>query len=60
MFRQPELDQGALISWTLRNQPLLTQPGTTYAYSNFGYCVLGRVIEKLTHRSYESLGERPY
>lgn len=28
-------------------------PGTHYAYSNFGYCVLGRVIEKITSQSYE-------
>lgn len=28
-------------------------PGTRHAYSNFGYCVLGRLIEKLTGRSYE-------
>ena len=54
MFRQPQLDHHALITWTLKNQPLTNKPGTTYAYSNFGYCVLGRVIEKLTQRSYES------
>ncbi|HYG99057.1 MAG TPA: serine hydrolase domain-containing protein [Terriglobales bacterium] len=28
-------------------------PGTKYAYSNFGYCILGRVIEKVTGVSYE-------
>ncbi len=28
-------------------------PGTNYAYSNFGYCILGRVIEKVTGQSYE-------
>ncbi|HWN96177.1 MAG TPA: serine hydrolase domain-containing protein [Methylomirabilota bacterium] len=28
-------------------------PGTRYAYSNFGYCVLGRVIESVTGASYE-------
>ena len=28
-------------------------PATRYAYSNFGYCLLGRVIEKLTGRGYE-------
>lgn len=33
-------------------QPLDTDPGTHYAYSNFGYCVLGRVIETITGQSY--------
>lgn len=28
-------------------------PGEEYAYSNFGYCVLGRVIESVTGRGYE-------
>jgi N-acyl-D-amino-acid deacylase len=28
-------------------------PGTRYAYSNYGYCLLGRVIEKLAGQSYE-------
>ncbi len=28
-------------------------PGTRYAYSNFGYCVLGRLIEKLGGTRYE-------
>ncbi len=27
-------------------------PGTRYAYSNFGYCLLGRIIEKVTGKSY--------
>jgi N-acyl-D-amino-acid deacylase len=27
-------------------------PGHRYAYSNYGYCLLGRVIEKLTGESY--------
>ncbi len=34
-------------------QELDFAPGERYAYSNFGYCLLGRVIEKLTGRSYE-------
>jgi N-acyl-D-amino-acid deacylase len=28
-------------------------PGDRYAYSNFGYCLLGRVIEKVTGQGYE-------
>ncbi len=34
-------------------RPLDFQPGTRYAYSNFGYCLLGRVIEKVTGKGYE-------
>lgn len=35
------------------NRPLDFDPDQRYAYSNFGYCVLGRVIENATGRSYE-------
>jgi len=28
-------------------------PGTRYAYSNFGYCLLGRIIEEVTGQKYE-------
>lgn len=33
-------------------------PGQEYAYSNFGYCLLGRIIEKLTGLSYEEAVHR--
>lgn len=29
------------------------EPGSRYAYSNFGYCLLGRVIESVSGQSYE-------
>lgn len=35
-------------------QPLDFQPGERYAYSNYGYCVLGRLIEKVSGQAYES------
>ena len=44
---QPE----AIIRYML-GRPLDFDPGTRYAYSNFGYCVLGRVIEKVTGQPY--------
>ena len=52
MFSNPDFDQRRLIAWTLANVPLDHAPGTAYAYSNFGYCLLGRVIEKLTGQRY--------
>lgn len=30
------------------------EPGTVRAYSNFGYCLLGRVIEEITRQPYET------
>jgi N-acyl-D-amino-acid deacylase len=33
--------------------PLDFNPGARYAYSNFGYCVLGRVLEQVTGLPYE-------
>lgn len=52
MFTHPHMDHAQLITWTLANRPLDRPPGQHYAYSNFGYCVLGRVIEKLTGERY--------
>ena len=40
-----------LIRWTIKNMPLRTEPGEKYAYSNFGYCLLGRIIESITRKS---------
>jgi len=34
--------------------PLDFAPGRRYAYSNFGYCLLGRVIEAAAERPYEA------
>jgi CubicO group peptidase (beta-lactamase class C family) len=52
MFMNLAMNHAQLIEWTLRNQPLDYPPGQHYAYSNFGYCVLGRVIEKITRQPY--------
>jgi CubicO group peptidase (beta-lactamase class C family) len=54
MFLNPRMTHAELIAWTLRTMPLETAPGTAFAYSNFGYCLLGRVIEKLTGQRYEA------
>jgi CubicO group peptidase (beta-lactamase class C family) len=36
----------------MAGQPLQFAPGSRTVYSNFGYCVLGRIIEKVIGRSY--------
>jgi CubicO group peptidase (beta-lactamase class C family) len=36
----------------MMGQPLQFAPGSRTCYSNFGYCVLGRVIEKVTGQNY--------
>jgi N-acyl-D-amino-acid deacylase len=36
----------------MAGQPLQFAPGSKEVYSNFGYCVLGRVIEKASGKSY--------
>ena len=46
-------DPHAIIRYVM-GRPLDFDPGTKYAYSNFGYCVLGRVIEKVTGMPYEA------
>jgi CubicO group peptidase (beta-lactamase class C family) len=48
-----EMTQHELIARTLHDRPLTTSPGTAQAYSNFGYLVLGRVIEQVTGQRYE-------
>jgi len=48
VFRDVELDHLDLIRKTLAEVPPDTTAGSNYAYSNFGYCVLGRVVEVST------------
>jgi N-acyl-D-amino-acid deacylase len=36
----------------MAGQPLQFEPGTKTVYSNFGYCLLGRVIEKASGKPY--------
>lgn len=38
----------------MRGQPLDFDPGSRYAYSNFSYCVLGRIVEAVSGQSYEA------
>jgi CubicO group peptidase (beta-lactamase class C family) len=54
MFQRTDLDHDGLITWTIDTYPPTDTPGTVMAYSNFGYCLLGRIIERATGMSYEA------
>jgi N-acyl-D-amino-acid deacylase len=41
-----------IVRWML-GKPLQTSPGSQFSYSNFGFVVAGRVIEKLTGQPFE-------
>lgn len=53
MFMKYELSQKDLISWVLDNRTPKNVPGSTYEYLNFGYILLGRIIEKVSGQTYE-------
>lgn len=36
----------------LMTQPLLFEPGTKYSYSNYGYIVLGAILEKIENKTF--------
>jgi CubicO group peptidase (beta-lactamase class C family) len=63
MFRSTEIVQelhlaaspgpDAIIKFMLR-RPLDFEPGEKMVYSNFGYCLLGRIIAKVSGQNYEA------
>jgi len=55
MFQNTSYSQEQLISWVLNadNRKVTRTPGSKYEYSNFGYCLLGRIIEAVTGQTYE-------
>ena len=54
MFMNYQLSQKDLISWVLDNRAVKNEPGSTYEYLNFGYILLGRIIEKVSGLTYET------
>lgn len=54
MFNDTGLNHKDLISKTLNDVPLEKTPGKEYHYSNFGFCVLGRLVEKISGQTYQN------
>lgn len=54
MFEDTTLTQSDLIGKVLDERSLANTPGNTYEYSNFGYTLLGRIIEKTSGKTYEN------
>lgn len=44
----------AVINWMVNNRDPLANPEAQDEYLNFGYCVLGRIIEEVTGQTYEA------
>lgn len=67
MFKSPEIcrdagiegpaDARTTVRWMLGRR-MDFEPGSDYSYSNFGYCVLGRLIEAVTGSDYEAAVRR--
>ena len=49
----PPANAETVILHVLHRQMLDFRPGTQYRYSNFGFSILGKIIEKITGQSYE-------
>jgi len=54
MFKDANWTTDQVINWALDNLPVNNAPGTVYDYSNFGYCLLGRIVEKVSGQNYET------
>jgi len=47
-----------VIEFMLSKKPLQFAPGTRFRYSNFGYNILGRIIERVTGMGYEAAARK--
>lgn len=52
MFRAPAGADPAGIIGDMLRRPLEFEPGSRDAYSNFGYCLLGRIVERVSGMRY--------
>ncbi|TMS35418.1 hypothetical protein L596_002828 [Steinernema carpocapsae] len=57
-WMEPEMTTHELIEHVLKSVPLTKKPGSTWIYSNFGYQLLGYIIERVSGDSYEEFVKR--
>lgn len=50
----PQLSNDDFLNWVIDNKPVKYAPGTRYDYSNTGFFIAGRIIEKLSGKPYVS------
>ncbi|KAL3123470.1 hypothetical protein niasHT_004642 [Heterodera trifolii] len=55
---EPDKGTVELIEKVLAEQPLIAQPGKAWIYSNFGYQLLGHIIERIAGMEYEQFVKR--
>ena len=48
----PTYSNAQFLSWVLDNKPVANTPGTRFDYSNMGYFISGRIIEKISGKTY--------
>jgi CubicO group peptidase (beta-lactamase class C family) len=54
--RHGSFDESAALAAVLRDHPrLLFEPGSKYAYSNIGYWLLGKIVERASGQTFPSL-----
>ncbi len=52
MLGVPAPDSADTIIRYMKGEPLQFTPGSRYAYSNLGYCILGRIVERVSGQTY--------
>lgn len=50
--QNPSYSYKQLLDWIINTRPNPTVPGTLYDYSNVNFCIAGRIIEKISGKTY--------
>ncbi|MBL0356075.1 MAG: beta-lactamase family protein [Chitinophagaceae bacterium] len=50
--QNPSYTYKQLLDWIINTRPNPNAPGTVYDYSNVNFCIAGRIIEKISGKSY--------